>query len=191
MLSRLSLLAALLVAGIGCGNEDSTSGSGSGGSGGGQAGSGGAPDTWQGRCQAVVDHNAACGKSSADTVAVDDCMLTAACVPAAWSADVVDATMTCLESLACGSPDDDCIAMTVSNQTPVKMALFAACEDKATVCPMFGGCPETAFLVSDTLASSLAACLDQPCDMASSCLVSEYTAAITAAACAGELPFGG
>lgn len=207
MLPRLSLLAGLLIIDIGCGNDDSASvtdgrdgavdagggaagASGSGGSGG-QVGSGGAPDAWRERCQAVVDHNAACGKSSADTAAVDDCMLTAACVPSAWSSDVVDTIMTCLANLACESPDDDCIAMTVSDQTPIKMALFAACEDKATACPMFDGCLETTFLVSDTLASSLAACLEQSCDAASSCLLNEYTAAITAAGCTGELPFGG
>jgi hypothetical protein len=208
MLRRLSLLAVLVITDVGCGDDASArvtdhrdgavadaaggaaGGSGSGGSGG-QAGTGGASNAWRERCQAVVDHNAACGKSSADIAAVDDCMLTAACVPAVWSADVVDTTMTCLASLACQSPDDDCIAMTASDQTPAKLALFTACEDKAALCPMFDGCLETTFLVSDTLASSLAACLDEPCDAASTCLLNEYTAAITAAGCTGELPFGG
>jgi hypothetical protein len=198
MLSRSTLPALLLVAGIGCSGENSSNviddqdGAAGAGAVAGQGGSGAAgPITWRQRCQAVVDHNASCGKSSADAAAVDDCVATAACVPSVWSADVVETVMTCLTGLPCGNPDDDCIAMTESDQTPVKLALITACQDKADACPTSDGCLETTFLISDELASTLADCLDQPCDAASTCALNEYTAAITASGCTGELPFGG
>jgi hypothetical protein len=122
---------------------------------------------------------------------VESCVATQSCVPAVWSANVVDASMTCLAVLACNHPDDECISATASQQTPTKQALFTACQTKATACPSFTGCLETLFLVSDELALTLRACLEQACDAAASCMLNEYLRALTAAGCAGELPFGG
>ncbi len=99
--------------------------------------------------------------------------------------------MSCLADLPCDQPDDDCIAATEADQTPTKLALFEACQAKATACPDFEGCLETQFLVSDELALDLQSCLDEPCDAVSECLSTQYSAAIVAAGCTGELPFGG
>jgi hypothetical protein len=172
-------------------------GSVTGGSGGGTSNAGaggeitlGGSSAWEGRCQDVVDHNAACGKGSADAAAVTDCVATDNCVPSVWSAAVVDTTMTCLVNLACTSPDDDCISATVVVQTATKQALFTACEQKATECTGFS-CLETTFLVSDSLATSLHACLSQACDAASACIQSEYASAVSDSGCLAELPFGG
>jgi len=46
--------------------------------------------------------------------------------------------MSCVAPLACDQADDDCIAATAPDQTPTKLALFEACQDKATACPGFG-----------------------------------------------------
>jgi hypothetical protein len=172
----------VLVAAAGCGEPSGSSTSG---------GGGGDASDWRQRCQTVVDHNAACGKGSRDEVAVGRCVATQTCAPSVWSADVMATIMSCLATLPCDHPDDECISMTAAQQTPTKTALFAACRDKATACPGFQGCLETMFLVSEELASKLQACLGQACDAANTCVQSEYTAAITAAGCIGELPFGG
>jgi hypothetical protein len=99
--------------------------------------------------------------------------------------------MSCLATLPCEQPDDDCISALESQISPVTLDLFAACSDKAAACPGFAGCLETTFLVSDALAEKLQACLAQDCDAASTCMSGEYLAALTDAGCSGELPFGG
>jgi hypothetical protein len=158
---------------------------------GGQVNGIGGNSAWHERCQGVTDHNAVCGKGSADAASVDSCVTTQPCTPSVWSAAVMDTVMSCLSTLACTSPDDDCISATVPDQTPIKQALFTACEDKMTACPDFQGCLETLFLVSDSLAATLQDCLSQPCDAAATCILNGYTSAMTAAGCTGELPFGG
>jgi hypothetical protein len=154
-------------------------------------GGGGDASDWRQQCQTVVDHNAACGKASRDDVAVRECVASQPCVPSVWVTDVVASVMSCLATLPCDHPDDECISITAAQQTQTKNALFAACRDKAATCPGFNGCLETMFLLSDELALKLQACLGQACDAANTCVQTEYTAAITAAGCAGELPFGG
>jgi hypothetical protein len=181
-----------IVAVIACSSGGSAS-SGQGGTSatGGQGGAGGTPSDWKQRCQDVVDHNRACGKSKSDQAAADQCVAAAACVPSVWSASVVDSIMSCLATLPCSNPDDDCIAATQSLMTPTKLSLMTACQDKSAACPGFQGCLETLFLVSDSLAQQLQACLSQACDAASSCMTNEYFSALTAAGCNSELPFGG
>lgn len=98
--------------------------------------------------------------------------------------------MSCLATLACDQPDNDCTAATADLQTAIKLALFDACEG-TTSCLGFDGCIETMFLVSDDLALQLQACLEQDCDAATTCVSDEYFGAVTAADCSGELPFGG
>jgi len=173
------------------GGGSSSSGQGGASAAGGQGGTGGGSSDWPQRCQNVVDHNRTCGKSSSDQAAVDQCVAADACVPSVWSGSVVDSIMSCLATLPCSDPDDDCIAKTQSLMTPTKLALLAGCQDKAAACPGFQGCLETLFLVSDSLAQTLQACLSQACDAANSCMTNEYVSAVTAAGCNSELPFGG
>ncbi len=171
---------------LGCGEDDgSAAGAGGNGSGGSSA------STWPQQCESVADHNASCGKSSDDQAAVDDCVATSDCVPSVWSAKVVATVMSCLAKLPCGQEDDECISATQPDQTATNLALFQACQDKATECAGFQGCLETQFLISDELALDLQSCLDEPCDAVNDCLLTQYTAATTASGCTGELPFGG
>ena len=156
-----------------------------------QGGSSGGASDWKQRCQHVVDHNRACAKSSSDQAAVDQCVEANSCVPSVWAANVVDSIMGCLATLPCSDPDDNCISKTQGLMTPTKQALLTACQNKLAACPGFQGCLETMFLVSDALAGKLQACLSQACDVASSCMSSEYLNAASAAGCNSELPFGG
>lgn len=178
------LLAVLGIAG-GCGEASGTSnGNGDGGPSGGAA-------IWKQRCQAVVGHNAMCGKGSKDQAAVDQCVATQNCEPSTWSTVIVDKVMGCLATLPCSHPDDECISQSAPQLTPTTNALLAACRDKAAACPGFDGCLETLFLVSDGLANKLQTCLGKTCDAAGACMLNEYSAAVVAAGCLGELPFGG
>ena len=183
MFLMLVLVMSLITA-FACSSQSSRSGTSQGGS------SGGSSD-WKQRCQTTVDHNRACGKSSSDQAAADQCIQSASCVPAVWSANVVDSIMSCLATLPCSDPDDNCISKTQTLMSPTKQALLTACQNKAAACPGFQGCLETMFLVSDALADKLQRCLSQPCDAASSCTTNEYLSAASAAGCNSELPFGG
>ena len=161
---------------------------------GGNGGDGtGAAPSWAAECEAVVDQNAQCGKSSDDQAALDECIGMEACNGPVYDPEAVHAIMACLATLPCSDPDDDCLAEVVSlpgNET--QTAFVEDCKAKATECPDLAGdfCGMAVFF-SDALVAAVEPCFDQPCSTAVSCALDELVDASSAAGCGGELPFGG